>query len=211
MNIKDVAKVSAVVTGLATGVNADVVKETLPVEQNKTEVISKRIDYNNLPELAKDKQKFLLDAASVIYKNNKGKDVPNDILLAIAIEETGYGTGRFYKEGNSYFNMIAEKGDNRIKATGDSTQVAKFETPAGSLEKFYTWVETKPHYKGVREVLQKYKDGEATKNDIIDAISDTGWAENKNWGDSVKSILKKRVNGKHSKELLLLENSLFKK
>ena len=211
MNIKDVAKVGAVVTGLATGVNADVVKKTLPVEQNKTEVISKRIDYNNLPELAKDKQKFLLDAASVIYQNNKGKDVPNDILLAIAIEETGYGTGRFYKEGNSYFNMIAEKGDNRIKATGDSTQVAKFETPAGSLEKFYTWVETKPHYKGVREVLQKYKDGEATKNDIIDAISDTGWAENKNWGDSVKSILKKRVNGKHSKELLLLENSLFKK
>jgi len=218
MNIKDTVKATVVAgTMAATGVNADVSKAQdnflLPKEKPKVEVVQKEKpkDYSKLSELPEDKKKFLLDSASVIYQNNQGKDVPSDILIAIALEETGYGTSRFYKEGNNYFNMVAEKGDARIKAKGDNTQVAKFDSPSESIDKFYTWVETKPHYKNVRETLEKYKQGEATKNDIIDAISDTGWAENPNWSKNVKSILKARVNGKHSEELKNLENSLFKK
>ena len=218
MNIKDTVKAGVVATTMAaTGVNADVSKAQdnflLPKEKPKVEVVQKEKlkDYSKLSELPEDKKKFLLESASVIYQNNKGKDVPDDILIAIAIEETGYGTSRFYKEGNNYFNMVAEKGDDRIKAKGDNTQVAKFESPSESLDKFYTWVENKPHYKNVRETLEKYKEGEATKGDIIDAISDTGWAENPNWSKNVKSILKSRVNGKHSEELKNLESSLFKK
>jgi len=218
MNIKDTVKATVVAGAMAaTGVNADVSKAQdnflLPKEKPKVEVVQKEKpkDYSKLSELPEDKKKFLLDSASVIYQNNQGKDVPSDILIAIALEETGYGTSRFYKEGNNYFNMVAEKGDDRIKAKGDNTQVAKFESPSESLDKFYTWVENKPHYKNVRETLEKYKQGEATKGDIIDAISDTGWAENPNWSKNVKSILKARVNGKHSEELKNLENSLFKK
>tara|TARA_E500000318_G_scaffold20738_3_gene21271 strand:+ start:1726 stop:6045 length:4320 start_codon:yes stop_codon:yes gene_type:complete len=218
MNIKDTVKAGVVATTMAaTGVNADVSKAQdnflLPKEKPKVEVVQKEKpkDYSKLSELPEDKKKFLLDSASVIYQNNQGKDVPSDILIAIALEETGYGTSRFYKEGNNYFNMVAEKGDDRIKAKGDNTQVAKFESPSESLDKFYTWVENKPHYKNVRETLEKYKEGEATKGDIIDAISDTGWAENPNWSKNVKSILKSRVNGKHSEELKNLESSLFKK
>ena len=218
MNIKDTVKAGVVASTMAaTGVNADVSKAQdnflLPKEKPKVEVVQKEKlkDYSKLSELPEDKKKFLLESASVIYQNNKGKDVPDDILIAIAIEETGYGTSRFYKEGNNYFNMVAEKGDDRIKAKGDNTQVAKFESPSESLDKFYTWVENKPHYKNVRETLEKYKEGEATKGDIIDAISATGWAENPNWSKNVKSILKSRVNGKHSEELKNLESSLFKK
>ena len=91
----------------------------------------------------------------VIFTNNRNDSVPSDILLAIAIEETGYGTGRFYKEGNNYFNMVAEKGDERIKAKGDETVVAKFKEPSGSIEKFYSWVDTKPHYKVVRDTINQ--------------------------------------------------------
>ena len=217
MNIKDTAKAMVVAGALATGVNADVSKAQdnflLPKEKPKVEVVQKEKpkDYSKLPELPENKKKFLLDSASVIYQKNKGRDVPSDILIAIAIEETGYGTGRFYEEGNTYFNMVAEKGDDSIKAKGDSTRVAKFDSPSESIDKFYTWVETKPHYKNVRETLEKYKQGEATKDDIIDAISDTGWAEDPNWSENVKSILKARVNGKHSEELKNIENSLFKK
>ena len=217
MNIKDTAKAMVVAGALATGVNADVSKAQdnflLPKEKPKVEVVQKEKpkDYSKLSELPEDKKKFLLDSASVIYQNNQGKDVPSDILIAIALEETGYGTSRFYKEGNNYFNMVAEKGDDRIKAKGDNTQVAKFDSPSESIDKFYTWVENKPHYENVRKTLEKYKEGEATKGDIIDAISDTGWAENPNWSKNVKSILKARVNGKHSEELKNLENSLFKK
>ena len=49
----------------------------------------------------------------------------------------------------------------------------------------------------------------ALEEDIIDAISSTGWAENENWSKNVKAILKKRVNGKHKNELKTLANSLF--
>jgi|TARA_E500000318_G_scaffold102184_1_gene106308 hypothetical protein len=217
MDIKNTAKAAVVAGALATGVNAEVSKAQdnflLPKAKPKVEVVQKEKpkDYSKLSDLPEDKKKFLLDSASVIYQSNQGKDVPSDILIAIALEETGYGSSRFYKEGNNYFNMVAEKGDERIKAKGDNTQVAKFDSPSESIDKFYTWVETKPHYKNVRETLEKYKQGEATKNDIIDAISDTGWAENPKWSDNVKSILKARVNGKHSEELKSLESSLFKK
>ena len=217
MNIKNATKAAVVAGALASGVNAEISKAQdnflLPKAKPKIEVVQKEKpkDYSKLSDLPEDKKKFLLDSATVIYQNNQGRDVPSDILIAIALEETGYGTSRFYKEGNNYFNMVAEKGDDKIKAKGDNTQVAKFESPSESIDKFYTWVETKPHYKNVRETLEKYKQGEATKNDIIDAISDTGWAENPKWSDNVKSILKARVNGKHSEELKNLENSLFKK
>ena len=215
MNVKDTVKAAVVAGALTTGVNAEVNKAQdnfiLPKEKPKVEVVQKEKtkDYSKLPALAEDKKKFLMDSASVIYQNNKGRDVPDDILLAIALEETGYGTSRFYREGNNYFNMVAEKGDDRIKAKGDNTQVAKFKDPSESLDKFYSWVDNKPHYKNVRATIEKYKEGEATKSDIIDAIAKTGWAENPNWSKNVKAILKARVNGKHSEELNNLKTSLF--
>jgi len=216
MNIKDAAKAGVIAATISTsGVNADMLKAQdnfiLPKEKPKVEVVQKEKtkDYSKLPALAEDKKKFLMDSASVIYQNNKGRDVPDDILLAITLEETGYGTSRFYREGNNYFNMVAEKGDDRIKAIGDNTQVAKFKEPSESLDKFYSWVDNKPHYKNVRATIEKYKAGEATKSDIIDEIAKTGWAENPNWSKNVKAILKARVNGKHSEELNNLKTSLF--
>ena len=143
--------------------------------------------------------------------NNRKNSVPDDVLLSIAIEETGYGEGRFYKQGNNLFSLIAEEGDDKIKATGDETVVAKFKNPSGSINKFYSWVDNKPHYQIVRDTIQLYNEGKANKEDIIDAISSTGWAENENWSSNVKSILKKRVDGKHKDELQKLSNSLFNK
>ena len=209
MNIKDAAKVAVVAGTLATNVNAQVDKAfdktVMPKQKPKVEKVIK------LPDLTPEKKKFLLETASTIYQNNVDEKIPSDILLAIAIEETGYGTSRFFKEGNNYFNIIAEKDDNFIKAKGDNTRVARFEVPSESIEKFYTWVETKPHYENVRKTIDDYQKGEATKDDIVDAISETGWAENPDWSLNVKSILKNRVNDKHAKELLSLKESLFKK
>jgi uncharacterized FlgJ-related protein len=166
-------------------------------------------DYSKLPDLEENKKNFLLDTAKTIYTNNRENSVPNDVLLSIAIEETGYGTGRFYQQGNNLFSLIAEEGDDRIKATGDETVVAKFENPSGSISKFYSWVDNKPHYQIVRDTIKLYNEGKANKEDIIDAISSTGWAENENWSSNVKSILKKRVDGKHKDELQKLADSLF--
>ena len=166
-------------------------------------------DYSKLPDLDKDKKNFLLNTAETIFTNNRKNSVPTDVLLSIAIEETGYGTGRFYKQGNNLFSLVAEEGDDRIKATGDDTVVAKFKNPSDSLNKFYSWVDNKPHYQIVRDTIQLYNEGKANKEDIIDAISSTGWAENKDWASNVKSILKKRVDGKHKDELQNFYGSLF--
>jgi flagellum-specific peptidoglycan hydrolase FlgJ len=190
------------------GANINVIEEKKSNVDKQVEKATKK-DYSKLPDLDENKKNFLLDTAKTIFTNNRENSVPNDVLLSIAIEETGYGEGRFYKQGNNLFSLVAEKGDERIKAKGDETVVAKFENPSGSINKFYSWVDNKPHYQIVRDTIQLYNEGKASKEDIIDAISSTGWAENKDWSSNVKSILKKRVDGKHKDELQKLADSLF--
>ena len=192
------------------GANINVIEEKKSNVDKQVEKVTKK-DYSKLPDLDENKKNFLLDTAKTIFTNNRENSVPNDVLLSIAIEETGYGEGRFYKQGNNLFSLVAEKGDERIKAKGDETVVAKFENPSGSINKFYSWVDNKPHYQIVRDTIQLYNEGKASKEDIIDAISSTGWAENKDWSSNVKSILKKRVDGKHKDELQKLADSLFSK
>ena len=181
----------------------------LPKRKPKVIVKEKTIDYSKLPDLSKEKNKGMFDIATVIYTNNKKNAVPDDVLIAMALEESGYGTGRFYKQGNNFFNMIAEEGDKRIKAKGDETVVAKFDTPSQNIDKFYSWVDNKGHYENVRKTIKLYNEGKANKSDIIDAIQATGWAENPEWASNVKSILNKRVNGKHKNQLKDLSDSLF--
>ena len=181
----------------------------VPKKKPEIKKVEKAVNYNKLPDLEKEKKKGMLEIATVVYKNNRNDSMPSDVMIAMGIEESAYGTGRFYLQGNNFLNMIAEKGDERIKAKGDETVVAKFEKPSGTIEKFYSWLDTKPHYKGVRKTINLYREGKATKEDIIDSIAATGWAENPKWADNVKAILKKRVNGKHKNELKTLENSLF--
>ena len=77
--------------------------------------------------------------------------------------------------------------------------------PLGELYR----VGSEMYYKTFRDARQLYNEGKANKEDIIDAISSTGWAENENWSSNVKSILKKRVDGKHKDELQKLADSLF--
>ena len=64
-------------------------------------------------------------------------------------------------------------------------------------------------YKGVRDTITAFNNGEASKADIIQAIADTGYAENKNWSSNVTGILERRIDGKNKEELQDLYSKLF--
>ena len=236
MNIKDTAK-AAVVAGtvLANGVNAEIptfaegvkqkypsneagviIEEAKKIEQLENEMkkaeenkIIPKQKYKKIPELEQPKKEFLFKMASDVYQTNINNVVPNDILIAMAAHETGWGTSRFYNEGNNYFNTVAEKGEPFIKALKSNQKVSKHDLPSDSINKWLNWVNTKDHYKPVRDTLNKYKEGKATKEDIILSIAATNFAQDKKWADKVIYTLNNRINGKNKEELKSLYDSLF--
>ena len=203
MNKKDLATLASAAV-IATGVSGDTLlpKQKPDIEPNVN-------IYSDVSELEPEKKKFLLDSAEKIYRTNEAKTLPDSVLIAIAAHETGWGSSRFYKEGNNYFNMVKEGDEPFIKALRSDQKVSKHKTPEDSVKKLLTWVETKPHYKIVRDTMKKYNEGKATKDDVIDAIAATGFAEDSEWSSSVKDTHKRRIDGKNKQELGKLYTSLF--
>jgi len=202
MKMKDAAKIATAAV-VATGIGSQM-DMVMPKKKPAIE-----INYSKVPELEPYKKEFLFDAAEKIYKTNIEKKIPDSVLLAIAAHESGWGTSRFYKEGNNYFNTVKEGDEEFIQAKQSKQKVSKHATPEENVQKLLTWIETKPHYQVVRDALESYNQGEATKNDIIDAIAKTGFAQDTKWSIKVKDTHKNRIEGKNKKELEDLYTSLF--
>ena len=173
-------------------------------------------DYGWLPDLEKPKKEFLMDNAKKIYILNEsegspGKEIiPSSILISMAAHETGWGQeSRFFKKGNNLFSLEAEKGEKFIKALDGERKVSAHNTPEENISKMLNWIRNKENYKIVRDTIQLYKNGKANKNDIIDAISSTGFAEDIEWASNVKEIHNDRIDGKHKKELHNFARNLF--
>ena len=147
----------------------------------------------------------------MVYKINKDKVIPSDIILAINGGETGWGTSRFWNEGsNNLFNFQSfDDKEESIDALNSNAKIKKFKTSEDSIIQFLDWVQNKDTYAGVREEIKLYNEGEGSKERIIDAIAKTGFAEDKNWSSKIKSILNNRIDGKHKEELASLEANLF--
>ena len=159
--------------------------------------------YNKLPNLEPVKQEWLLTTAKKVFDINKDKIIPSDIILAINSGETGYGTSRFFKEGsNNLFNIQTfNKNTPHIKAKDSDQMIKKYNTVEDSIIDFLSMVKTSKKYKKVREQIKLFNEGKGSKDKIIDAIAATGFAEDEKWSSKTKSILKKRINGKHKNEL----------
>ena len=159
--------------------------------------------YNKLPNLEPVKQKWLLSTAKKVFDINKDEIIPSDIILAINSGETGYGTSRFFKEGsNNLFNIQTfNKNTPHIKAKDSDQMIKKYNTVEDSIIDFLNMVKTSKKYKKVREQIKLFNEGKGSKDKIIDAIAATGFAEDEKWSSKTKSILKKRINGKHKNEL----------
>ena len=137
--------------------------------------------------------------------------IPNDIILAINSEETGWGTSRFVKDGsNNLFNIqVFDKNEPHIKAKGSNAMIKKYPTEEDSIKDFLNMVANSEKYQGVRDTITAFNNGEASKADIIKAIANTGYAENKNWSSNVTGILNRRIDGKNREELKSVYNNLF--
>ena len=216
MNKKDLAATVMAATIATTGVNADmdkaVANNILPV---KKPVVVIEKTYKDISKLEKPKKEFLIDNAKKIYTVNEsqgspGKEViPSSILIAMAAHETGWGKSRFFNKGNNLFNLEAQGDEKFLKALEGKRKVSAHNTTEENISKMLNWINTKPHYKIVRDTIELYQEGKANKDDIIDAIAKTGFAEDKKWASKVKWTHNNRIEGKNKEELSQLENSLF--
>ena len=192
------------------GANINIIKEEKPDINQQVEKVTKK-DYSNVSELEPNKKAWLLNTAEKVYKVNKDNIIPNDIILAINSEETGWGTSRFVKDGsNNLFNIqVFDKNEPHIKATGSNAMIKKYPTEEDSIKDFLNMVANSEKYQGVRDTITAFNNGEASKADIIKAIANTGYAENKNWSSNVTGILNRRIDGKNREELKSVYNNLF--
>ena len=177
----------------------------LPIDE--TEV---KKDYSKVSPLEPNKKSWLFNTAEKVYKINKKNIIPNDIILSINSEETGWGTSRFLKDGsNNLFNIqVFNENEPHLKAKESLAKIKKYKTEEDSIKDFLNMVSNSKKYQGVRDAINSFNKGNASKNDIIDAIGKTGYAQNPNWSNNVKSILKRRINGKNKKELESFRDSL---
>jgi len=212
MNKKDVATVaSAAIIASAIGANEmNKAVENKIIPPKKPDVVVEK-DYSNVSTLEPNKKSWLLNTAEKVYKTNKDNIIPNDIILAINSEETGWGTSRFVKDGsNNLFNIqVFDKNKPHIKARGSDAMIKKYPTEEDSIKDFLNMVANSEKYQGVRNTINAFNEGKASKADIIKAIANTGYAENKNWSSNVTGILNRRIDGKNKEELKGLYNKLF--
>ena len=171
----------------------------------------KTVDITKVSALESFKKEWLFDTAKKVYSINKNNIIPNDIILAINSEETGWGTSGFLKKGsNNLFNIQSfDKNVPHIKAQDSKNMIKKYDNEEDSIKDFLNMVQNSKKYSRVRETIQDFNKGKASKNDIVDAIAATGYAENKKWPSNVKDILNRRIEGKNKNELLNLYNSLY--
>ena len=169
------------------------------------------IKYSKIPALEKTKKDWLMSTAEKVITINKDNIIPNDIILAINSEETGWGTSSFLKRGsNNLFNIQSfDKDTPHIKSKEGKAMIKKYDSQEDSIKDFLNMVQNSKKYSRVRETLKDFNQGKASKNDIIDALAATGYAENPKWASNVKDILNKRIAGKNKDELLNLYNSLY--
>ena len=194
------------------GIAITVIKEK-PLLPKKKPNIEIQKDYSKVSELEKPKKEWLFNTAEKVYKTNTDNIIPSDIILAINSEETGWGTSRFIKDGSkNLFNIqVFDKNKPHIKATDSKAMIKKYATEEDSIKDFLNLVNKSEKYSNVRETIAKYNQGVASKEDIIDSIAATGYAENNEWSSNVKSILNRRISGKNKQELADLYVNLFTK
>ena len=183
-------------------------KKILP---KKKPTVGNEIKYRKISELEPKKKAWLLDTAEKVYVTNTGNVIPNDIIIAMASGETGWGTSGFLNKGsNNLFNFQSFNDEEKsIAASGSNAKIKVFDKPEDSITELLTWIQNKESYAPVRKEIALYNDGKGSKERIIKAIAATGFAEDEKWANKITSILNSRIDGKHKEELSQLYKSLF--
>ena len=143
------------------------------------------IEYNNGEE-------FVLAVNRCIQWHNlsiePNQRIPREIIIAMAVLETGWGESRFAKEGNNLFGIRTwDPNTPQLKAKGNPNApwgVKSYETKCDSVIDMIYTVNTHHAYEGYRE--ERIKQGHTTDiNKLIDELHK--WSTNDKYVDLVKS------------------------
>ena len=146
------------------------------------------IEYNNNIE-------FVLGVNKCIQWHNfslePDKRIPREIIIAMAVLETGYGTSRFANEGNNLFGIRTwDPNTPQLKAKGNPDAewgVKSYETKCDSVMDMIYTVNTHHAYEGYRE--ERTRQGHSVNiNKLIEELHK--WSTNEKYVDLVKSKVK---------------------
>ena len=120
--------------------------------------------------------------------------IPIVLVIAQAIQETGYGTSRFYKEANNLFGIIALDGEDYIESLGfNKKKLRSYETKCESVHHYMELLVTDINYKEFQEILiDQYVVDEINVNELISSLYN--YAEDQFYGRKLRRIIKKVQN-----------------
>ena len=146
------------------------------------------IEYSNANE-------FVVEVNRCIQWHNLSLEpkqrIPREIIIAMAVLETGYGTSRFANEGNNLFGIRTwDPNTPQLKAKGNPDAewgVKSYETKCDSVMDMIYTVNTHHAYEGYRK--ERTKQGHSVNIDkLIEELHK--WSTNEKYVDLVKSKVK---------------------
>ncbi|SNR74764.1 glucosaminidase domain-containing protein [Desulfurobacterium atlanticum] len=113
-----------------------------------------------------EKEKQLLEKLKKNYESNDLNELyyrintlPPSIVIAQAAIESGWGTSRFFIEGNNLFGIWTfSNSTEHIKAKYGKAKVKKYKSPLYSIEDYYHNINTGWAYEELRKARLKTKD-----------------------------------------------------
>ena len=120
--------------------------------------------------------------------------IPIVLVIAQAIQETGYGTSRFYKEANNLFGIIALEGEDYIESLGfNKKKLRTYETKCDSVNHYMELLVTDINYTELQEILiNQYITDEIDVDALISSLYN--YAEDQFYGRKLRKIVKKLQN-----------------
>ena len=120
--------------------------------------------------------------------------IPIVLVIAQAIQETGYGTSRFYKEANNLFGIIALEGEDYIVSLKDEDRkLRRYDTKCDSVNHYMNMLVTDINYTELQEILiYQYIMDEIDVDALISSLYN--YAEDQFYGRKLRKIVKKLQN-----------------
>ena len=120
--------------------------------------------------------------------------MPIVLVIAQAIQETGYGTSRFYREANNLFGIVALEGEDYIESLGfNKKKLRTYKTKCDSVNHYMGLLVSDINYKEFQEILiNQYITNKINVNKLISSLYN--YAEDQFYGRKLRKIVKKVQN-----------------
>ncbi|TDT71799.1 Bax protein [Hypnocyclicus thermotrophus] len=165
-------------------------------------------------EVFTEKEKIYIKKLKIKYRSNSIKEIiekmvipPISIILAQGITESGWGTSRFFAEGNNVFGVWTYREDlPRIKSLNgvrgiNEVYLRKFNSIKDSIENYFYNISVGNGYKNFREKINQNKD----KFEIIKELKNYS-EEREEYVKKIENIIKYNELEKYEKYQLINYN-----